>query len=548
MACKRSASARYRRLAVALPFLLVFGFHGVTFNIPKRMHEVAQDKGISDMEYLQGVSAAAESYKKSDQIAGRTGFIKALQKAMQKPGLYLVIGGKSLGKTKIMQKMDQVVAAYSPLLYVNMRHPPQPESTDALECLQAKAKDLWSAKYVPPWAGTVAGVMISLARVVGKESLKKGDAEGGVELAFSELLNVPKPQEFLWAFVDAAVSMKQIPTMIIDEANIAFPNTNGNGDSKSKREAASRALATFVAMTKESCKACVILPASDFAFPWGLQTLGFNKFDALQTIVIPEVEREPMLALLTEWGLPRDVAEEFYMIFGGNILLCQQAIDKLLEQFERGAEDSFDPFSVRGTDGLAGLAKDPLTREHLENLARQGWSPIEEGSADGETESQKGARIIAKKSFGGVINRETTTFLDQDLRDDMFSNRSTKQVLIPATIYLRNCIKVELQACEPSSAASQPSAAVWVCQLGSPDGEEFIGNAFQVKGVLANVDDLKEAIEKKEKLTIAASKINIHHQEDGRWVKDDEDSAVDRGKSKADCYRFTLPAGAAGAT
>ena len=230
--------------------------------------------------------------------------------AMQKPGLYLVIGGKSLGKTKIMQKMDQVVAAYSPLLYVNMRHPPQPESTDALECLQAKAKDLWSAKYVPPWAGTVAGVMISLARVVGKESLKEGDAEGGVELAFSELLNVPKPQEFLWAFVDAAVSMKQIPTMIIDEANIAFPNTNGNGDSKSKREAASRALATFVAMTKESCKACVILPASDFAFPWGLQTLGFNKFDTLQTIVIPEVEREPMLALLTEWGLPRDVAEE----------------------------------------------------------------------------------------------------------------------------------------------------------------------------------------------------------------------------------------------
>ncbi|CAJ1381451.1 unnamed protein product, partial [Effrenium voratum] len=183
-----------RRLAVALPFLLVFGFHGVTFNIPKRMHEVAQDKGISDIEYLQGVSAAAESYKKSDQIAGRTGFIKALQK-------------------------------------------------------------------------------------------------------------------------------------------------------------------------------------------------------------------------------------EFYMIFGGNILLCQQAIDKLLEQFELGAEDSFNPFSVR----------------------------------DGETESQKGARIIAKKNFGGVINRETTTFLDQDLKDDMFSNRSTTQVLIPATSYLRNCIKAEgvplLQAWEKYEAS-----------------------------------------------------------------------------------------------
>ena len=139
------------------------------------------------------------------------------------------------------------------------------------------------------------------------------------------------------------------------------------------------------------------------------------------------------------------------MIFGGNILLCQQAIDKLLEQLQLGAKDSFDPFRVRGTEGLAGLAKDPLTREHLENLARQGWFPIEEGSADRETESQKGARIIAKKNFGGVINSETTTFLDQGLKDDMFSNRSTTQVLIPATSYLRNCIKVYVDACEPSS-------------------------------------------------------------------------------------------------
>ena len=81
MACKRSASARCRRLAVALPFLLVFGFHGVTFNIPKRVHEVAQDKGISDIEYLQRVRAAAQAYRKSDQIAGRADFVEALQQA-----------------------------------------------------------------------------------------------------------------------------------------------------------------------------------------------------------------------------------------------------------------------------------------------------------------------------------------------------------------------------------------------------------------------------------------------------------------------------------
>ena len=42
---------------------------------------VAQDKGISDIEYLQRVRAAAQAYRKSDQIAGRADFVEALQQA-----------------------------------------------------------------------------------------------------------------------------------------------------------------------------------------------------------------------------------------------------------------------------------------------------------------------------------------------------------------------------------------------------------------------------------------------------------------------------------
>ena len=101
-----------------------------------------------------------------------------------------------------------------------------------------------------------------------------------------------------------------------------------------------------------------------------------------------------------------------------------------------------------------------------------------------------------------------------------------------------------------------------------------------------------QAIKAEEELTIAASKINVYSRkesfacsrapvsfptphplpclswtlQDGGWVKDVEDSAVDRGKSRpstwfrclstlgwcrrpavrADCYGFMLPAGAAG--
>ncbi|CAJ1408428.1 unnamed protein product [Effrenium voratum] len=102
---------------------------------------------------------------------------------------------------------------------------------------------------------------------------------------------------------------------------------------------------------------------------------------------------------------------------------------------------------------------------------------------------------------------------------------------------------------EPGSAAPQRPPAVWVCQLGSPDGKNFevIGNPFQVKGVLANVDDLKEGIKNKAELSIPSFKMDIYSKEDGGWVKEETMSASLRETDEADCYGFTIPAGAAGA-
>ncbi|CAJ1371905.1 unnamed protein product [Effrenium voratum] len=99
-----------------------------------------------------------------------------------------------------------------------------------------------------------------------------------------------------------------------------------------------------------------------------------------------------------------------------------------------------------------------------------------------------------------------------------------------------------------AGAASAPPA-VWVRQLQpSKDGKDFeiVGNAFQVKGGLTNVDDLKKAIDPSFS-PFQSSKIDIYSQKDGRWVREDEEAAVKCGRSKADCYGFMLPAGAAGA-
>ncbi|CAJ1392807.1 unnamed protein product, partial [Effrenium voratum] len=84
------------------------------------------------------------------------------------------------------------------------------------------------------------------------------------------------------------------------------------------------------------------------------------------------------------------------------------------------------------------------------------------------------------------------------------------------------------------------------------DGKDFeiVGNAFQVKGVLTNVDDLKEAIKQKKPNTVScdADELDIYSRQDGGWVKEEKMSASLRETDEADCYGFMLPAGAAGAT
>ena len=108
-------------------------------------------------------------------------FVTQLRQAMGKPGLHLVIGGKSLGKTKIVQTIVDNAGDEAPLLYVNMRLPPVPSSDDLLQCLQAEGKRRWNSENAPPWltdAATVARAV--LATVAGADFKKSELLEGGV--------------------------------------------------------------------------------------------------------------------------------------------------------------------------------------------------------------------------------------------------------------------------------------------------------------------------------------------------------------------------------
>ena len=69
------------------------------------------------------------------------------------------------------------------------------------------------------------------------------------------------------------------------------------------------------ALAKRNRKVSEILIASDYAFPLGLDELGFNKFDCVRSMVCPEVEEEATLKVLAEWGLSEDLAKARSSLF-----------------------------------------------------------------------------------------------------------------------------------------------------------------------------------------------------------------------------------------
>ncbi|CAK9101484.1 unnamed protein product, partial [Durusdinium trenchii] len=97
-----------------------------------------------------------------------------------------------------------------------------------------------------------------------------------------------------------------------------------------------------------------------------------------------------------------------------------------------------------------------------------------------------------------------------------------------------------------SGTTATQTKAVWVRQLQKDDsgGFEFAGNAFPIDPVPQNIAYLKNAIKKDKpnKVQCDADEIDIFsQQQDGKWIKENEEALVNRGTSKTDCYGFLIP-------
>ena len=380
------------------------------FQFYRLARKAADELRVDVDKHLSNISMLAENFTNSKEIINREDFQAALRQAMMKTKFTLVLGGKSLGKSLIKNQMVMQVenAPNSKLtiLDVDMREDPNRELFAWIfERLENKCQSMqeWWEK---GWAMIKAITKVALNAKIANVEVQ-AEASGDKK----------SPKRVLTAVIaELKKRIGNATCIIVDEANLALPG----GDEAQARNA----LQYFVMLTKQQLRASLVLISSEYAYPYRLQEAGMNLRDIRNIIIANEIPKDEMVELMvTKWKMSQELAEEFYLYFGGDVDVCERAVEKLIQK-----GDSFDPITdVFNSHGLSMCANNPAARKHLQNMADQGWSPVKNVDEDAAAE------LIAEKNVGGLLPKTAQIF---DRPKDMFKDQH-EYALVPAGTLMR---------------------------------------------------------------------------------------------------------------
>ena len=386
------------------------------FQFYRLARKAADELRVDVDKYLSTISMLAENFTNSTEIINREGFQAALREAMMETKFTLVLGAKSLAKSTIanyiIQKVENEKNSKLTILNVNMRE------QGSKKLFQAIFDSVKSKSQVHFQDVLKRVVFVAVGLAIGREG------SGGTLNFLDAVLPSDQKEQALSAIIAEIAKIGNKTCILADEANMAVP-----GDDEAE---ARNALQYFVMLTKEKKRASVVLISSEFAYPYRLQEAGMNLRDIRNIIIANEIPKDEMVELMvTKWKMSQELAEEFHLYFGGDVDACERAVEKLIQK-----GDSFDPITdVFDSDGLSMCVDDPAAREHLQNMADQGWSPVKKVKKDAA------AKLIAKENVGGVLPRRAQIFGGPK---DMFADEH-RNVLVPAGTLMRWMIAKELE-------------------------------------------------------------------------------------------------------
>jgi hypothetical protein len=176
-----------------------------------------------------------------------------------------------------------------------------------------------------------------------------------------------------------------------------------------------------------------------------------NLRDIRNIIIANEVPKEEMLKLMVNrWNMSEALAGAFFTYCGGDVDLCCRGV-KQLQTFGK----DFDPFVVLKCPGLQSCASDLQAKKHLQNLVKQGWSPVYNIEAD------KAAELIAQKNVGGIIPQKAKAF---DLPEGIWEGEH-EYALVPSGTLMRWKIAKVLERVDSMGARNWDALLIEQTQL-----------------------------------------------------------------------------------
>ena len=418
--------------------------------------EAAERGGLGVEEYLSNVRRLQDEFINTKEVVDRGELMKALRDAMLLNEFTLVLGGKNLGKTLMRNEtvceLENEANATLTIVDVNMReHPSQELFSAILQRVAEKRKQrnawAWNLKqFVKKVASGLGGVVSAV--LVGTNADKVVPAASApvssAITALIERLSSSDKEKTLSSRIRDMKGKGNATCIVVDEANLALPVPTDS-------EATRRALQYFVMLTKETGIASVVLISSELGYPYRLQACGMNLRDIRNIIIANEVPKTEMLELMVNrWSMSKPLAEAFFTYCGGDVDLCYRGV----EQLQSFGED-FEPFVLLKCPGLPSCAADPDAKQHLQNLAKQGWSPVYDIKAD------KAAELIAQENVGGIIPQDAKAF---DLPEGIWKDKH-ENVLVPSGTLMRWKIAKELERVDSMGARNLDALLVEQKQL-----------------------------------------------------------------------------------
>jgi energy-coupling factor transporter ATP-binding protein EcfA2 len=429
--------------------------------------EDAQEQGLETKTYIQQIEENFDRFFDSGLVYDRDLLSEALHKVFVGKGKFvLLLGGKSVGKSLILQNMTEFYKREGRMvLYVDARNINSLQDGLSFQLAELKSDNIFGNQATPKnWKNAVLAFGAATTKETMENALNRylpgwnlsPDFKTAISEIFMNTTAISEgnkvPESIVAEFISYVKEQGKYPVLIIDEAN-EFLGTGKNDTEK--------LLKRFVSATKQDRKLNVVLATSEHAYPYQLEQAHLNLMDLSRVIVAGELSPKDSWRLLVNATYPPGIVkgEEGSTIIGmgsrlarlclaahgGHVLQIKNAVELLSIKRSR--------VEVLGTmQGASAAIKEclraPGGRHLLHGMAEKGFVAV-------DTPDLQIVEMIAKVNVGGVVSRERSVVVGLD--ESLWQETTCDYGLLPSTQSMRLAIARQLAVNKAEDEAGKPN-------------------------------------------------------------------------------------------